>query len=79
MIGRQDRACSATAADGPRTRSTSASSARNPSELQGAGRTVVHVAADGKLIGLIAIADAVRPTAMARGQACRSAASRSRC
>jgi Cu2+-exporting ATPase len=33
-------------------------------ELQGAGRTVVHVAIDGKLIGLIAIADAVRPTAV---------------
>ncbi len=33
-------------------------------ELQGAGRTVVHLAMDGKLIGLIAIADAVRPTAV---------------
>ncbi len=31
-------------------------------EIQGAGRTVVHVAQDGKLIGLIAIADALRPT-----------------
>ena len=31
-------------------------------ELQGAGRTVVHVARGGQLIGLIAIADAVRPT-----------------
>ena len=30
--------------------------------LQGAGRTVVHVARGGKLLGLIAIADAVRPT-----------------
>lgn len=30
--------------------------------LQGAGRTVVHVAQDRKLIGLIAIADATRPT-----------------
>ena len=30
-------------------------------ELQGAGRTVVHLAMDGKLFGLIAIADAVRP------------------
>ncbi|CAJ0684019.1 heavy metal translocating P-type ATPase [Ralstonia holmesii] len=30
--------------------------------LQGQGRTVVHVAHDGSLIGLIAIADAVRPT-----------------
>ena len=33
--------------------------------LQGAGRTVVHVARGGKVIGLIAIADAVRPTAAA--------------
>ena len=33
-------------------------------ELQGAGRTVVHLAMDGKLVGLIAIADAVRPTAV---------------
>ena len=31
--------------------------------LQGAGRTVVHLAQDGQLMGLIAIADAVRPTA----------------
>jgi Cu2+-exporting ATPase len=31
--------------------------------LQGAGRTVVHVARAGKVIGLIAIADAPRPTA----------------
>ncbi|MFZ5708476.1 MAG: heavy metal translocating P-type ATPase, partial [Pseudomonadota bacterium] len=31
-------------------------------EMQGAGRTVVHVARDGRLIGLVAIADAVRPT-----------------
>ena len=30
--------------------------------LKGAGRTVVHVARDGKLLGLIAIADAPRPT-----------------
>ena len=30
--------------------------------LQGTGRTVVHVAEGGKLIGLIAIADAPRPT-----------------
>ena len=34
-------------------------------ELQGAGRTVVHVAQEGKLIGLIAIADAARPTSAA--------------
>jgi Cu2+-exporting ATPase len=33
-------------------------------ELQGAGRTVVHLAVGGKLVGLIAIADAVRPTAV---------------
>lgn len=33
--------------------------------LQGAGRTVVHVAREGKLMGLIAIADAPRPTAAA--------------
>ncbi|MCW5660031.1 MAG: copper-translocating P-type ATPase [Burkholderiaceae bacterium] len=31
-------------------------------ELQGQGRTVVHVAHGGRLIGLIAIADAVRPS-----------------
>ena len=31
--------------------------------LQGAGRTVVHIARDGRVIGLIAVADAVRPTA----------------
>jgi Cu2+-exporting ATPase len=31
--------------------------------LQGAGRTVVHVAQDGQIIGLVAIADAPRPTA----------------
>ena len=33
--------------------------------LQGAGRTVVHVARRGQVIGLIAIADAPRPTARA--------------
>jgi Cu2+-exporting ATPase len=33
--------------------------------LQGEGRTVVHVALNGKVLGLIAIADAVRPTAKA--------------
>ncbi len=33
-------------------------------ELQGAGRTVVHLAVDGRIVGLIAIADAVRPTAV---------------
>jgi P-type Cu2+ transporter len=33
-------------------------------ELQGSGRTVVHVAQGAKLAGLIAIADAVRPTSV---------------
>ena len=33
--------------------------------LQGDGRTVVHVAQDARVIGLIAIADAVRPTSKA--------------
>lgn len=33
--------------------------------LQGDGRTVVHVAQAGRVIGLVAIADAVRPTARA--------------
>ena len=33
--------------------------------LKGAGRTVVHVARAGKLLGLVAIADAPRPTAKA--------------
>jgi P-type Cu2+ transporter len=32
-------------------------------DLEGAGRTVVRVAVDGKAVGLIAIADAVRPSA----------------
>ncbi len=40
-------------------------------ELQGAGRTVVHLALDGKLLGLIAIADAVRPTAIEAVKALR--------
>lgn len=39
--------------------------------LQGAGRTVVHVAQGKKLIGLIAIADAVRPTSKATVAALR--------
>jgi Cu2+-exporting ATPase len=34
-------------------------------DMQGAGRTVVHVAHGGKLVGLIAIADAARPTSAA--------------
>ncbi|MBI5941034.1 MAG: copper-translocating P-type ATPase [Caulobacterales bacterium] len=33
--------------------------------LQGAGRTVAHIARDGQVIGLIAVADAPRPTARA--------------
>jgi Cu2+-exporting ATPase len=33
--------------------------------LQGEGRTVVHVAQNGRMIGLLAIADAARPTAKA--------------
>jgi Cu2+-exporting ATPase len=37
--------------------------AAKSTELQGAGRTVVHIAQDGALLGLIAIADAPRPTA----------------
>ena len=39
--------------------------AAEAARLQGGGRTVVHVARGGKLIGLIAIADAVRPTSKA--------------
>src|SRR5215813_7599503 len=39
--------------------------AADAQRLQGAGRTVVHVARAGKLIGLIAIADAPRPAASA--------------
>ena len=41
-------------------------------ELQGAGRTVVHLAVGGKLVGLIAIADAVRPTAVEAVKALRA-------
>ena len=33
--------------------------------LQGDGRTVVHVAQGGRVIGIIAIADAIRPTSKA--------------
>jgi len=39
--------------------------AADAERLQGAGRTVVHVVRAGKMIGLIAIADAPRPTAKA--------------
>ena len=38
-------------------------------EMQGAGRTVVHVARGGRLVGLIAIADAPRPSSAATIQA----------
>jgi P-type Cu2+ transporter len=41
-------------------------------ELQGAGRTVVRLAVGGKLVGLIAIADAVRPTAVEAVKAIRA-------
>ena len=41
-------------------------------ELQGAGRTVVHLASGGKLLGLIAIADAVRPTSIDAVKALRA-------
>jgi Cu2+-exporting ATPase len=41
-------------------------------ELQGAGRTVVHLAVGGKLVGLIAIADPVRPTAVEAVKAMRA-------
>jgi Cu2+-exporting ATPase len=37
--------------------------AEKAEELKGAGRTVVHVASSGKILGLIAIADAARPSA----------------
>ncbi len=40
-------------------------------ELQGAGRTVVHLALGGKLLGLIAIADAIRPSAVEAVKALR--------
>jgi Cu2+-exporting ATPase len=42
--------------------------ATEAARLQGAGQTVVHVAYDGALIGLIAIADAPRPTSAAMVQ-----------
>ncbi|HSX92457.1 MAG TPA: heavy metal translocating P-type ATPase [Hydrogenophaga sp.] len=35
---------------------------QDATRLQGAGRTVVHVARGGRLLGLVAIADAVRPS-----------------
>ena len=41
-------------------------------ELQGSGRTVVNLAVGGKLVGLIAIADAVRPTAVGAIKALRA-------
>ena len=45
-------------------------------ELLAAGRTVVHLSVEGKLVGLIAITDAVRPTAIDALKALRA---RSRC
>jgi Cu2+-exporting ATPase len=39
--------------------------------LKGAGRTVVHVASGGEIVGLIAIADATRPTSAATVAALR--------
>jgi P-type Cu2+ transporter len=41
------------------------------SRLQGAGQTVVHVAHGGQLVGVIAIADALRPTSAAMVQRMR--------
>jgi len=41
-------------------------------QLQGAGRTVVYVAHGGKLVGLIAIADAIRPTSAATVEALKA-------
>ena len=41
-------------------------------QLQGDGRTVVHVAHGGKLVGLIAIADAIRPTSAATVKALKA-------
>ncbi|MDX1251523.1 MAG: copper-translocating P-type ATPase [Gammaproteobacteria bacterium] len=49
-----------------------ASLADKAAALQGAGRTVVHVARDGKLAGLIAIADALRPTSAATVKALKA-------
>jgi len=40
--------------------------------LQGGGRTVVHVARNGRLVGLIAIADALRPSAVAAVKALKA-------
>lgn len=40
--------------------------------LQGAGRTVVHLSVGGRLMGLIAIADAVRPTSVEAVKALRA-------
>ncbi len=40
-------------------------------EMQGAGRTVVHVAHGGRLVGLVAIADAPRPTSAVTVKALR--------
>ena len=48
-------------------------------ELTAGGRTVICVAIDGKLIGLVAVADAIRPTSLARSTRCTTSASRSSC
>lgn len=40
--------------------------------LQGGGRTVVHVARNGRLVGLIAIADALRPSSVAAVKALKA-------
>jgi Cu2+-exporting ATPase len=44
---------------------------RRGEELAGEGRTIVHVAIDGRLVGIIAIADAPRPTAVSAVRALR--------
>ncbi len=49
-------------------------------DLKGEGRTVVHVARGGRLLGLVAIADAPRPSAKVTGrEAALNGASRWRC
>ncbi len=45
---------------------------RESERLQGGGRTVVHLGRDGRLIGLIAIADALRPSAVAAVKALKA-------
>ena len=62
---RRPGASSAIAVSWRSRRSTSPALAEKAEALKGAGRTVVHVARSGSLLGLIAIADAPRPTAKA--------------